>query len=199
MFGKRKVLLASFMFIRRTPQRREQFCSMEVSQFDLDNETMKDLMMICDNDMRWNSAYNMIERTLHLFDCINAFCAIKQRTTKRSRDGLSMDDDDGSIRHDSLTPAGWDTLKELYNLTKLFRDFTACIVGRATTGSCGAQWEVLLAIKLVVTEYKRFATQYTALAIHNYYGEVEEGNSDMKTNFILLFINNALVIPTRNS
>lgn len=39
-------------FIRQSPQRRERFRSMEVSQFDLDNETMKDLMVVCDNVTR---------------------------------------------------------------------------------------------------------------------------------------------------
>ena len=39
-------------FIRRTPQRREQFRSMDVSQVNIDAETMKDLMVICDNDTR---------------------------------------------------------------------------------------------------------------------------------------------------
>lgn len=39
-------------FIRRSPQRREQFRLMEVSQFDLDNETMKDLRVVCDNVTR---------------------------------------------------------------------------------------------------------------------------------------------------
>lgn len=180
-------------FIRRTPQRREQFRSMEVSQFDLDNETVQNLMVVCDNDTRWNSACNMIERALHLRHRIDAFCAVNQRTTKRSRDDLNTRDDDyRSVRHDTLTPGDWDTLKELYNLTKLFRDFIARMEGRATTGSYGALWEVLPAIELMVTEYRRFAAQYTALAIHNQYGEVEEGDSDKETNFILVCINNAL-------
>ena len=33
------------MFIRRTPQRQEQFRFMEMRQFDLDNETMKYIMV----------------------------------------------------------------------------------------------------------------------------------------------------------
>lgn len=180
-------------FIRRTPQRREQFRSMEVSQFDLANETVQNLMVVCDNDTRWNSACTMIERALHLRHRIDAFCAVNQRTTKRSRDDLNTRDDDyRSVRHDTLTPGDWDTLKELYNLTKLFRDFIARMEGRATTGSYGALWEVLPAIELMVTEYRRFAAQYTALAIHNQYGAVEEGDSDKETNFILVCNNNAL-------
>lgn len=37
-------------FICCTPQRREQFYSIDVSQFNLDNEIIKDLMVICDNN-----------------------------------------------------------------------------------------------------------------------------------------------------
>lgn len=159
-------------FICRTPQRREQFRSMEVSQFDLDNETMKYLMVVCDNDTRWNSACNMIERALQLRHHIDAFCAVNQRTTKRHKED-SSDDDDGSVRQDKLTPGDWDTLKESYTLTKPFRDFTARMKGRAITGSYGALWEVLPAIELMVSECKKFAAQYSALALHNLYREVE--------------------------
>ena len=44
----------------------------------------------------------------------------------------------------------------------------------------------------MVSEYKRFATQYLALALHNQYGEVEGEVSNMKSNYILLYINNVL-------
>ena len=44
----------------------------------------------------------------------------------------------------------------------------------------------------MVSEYKRFATQYSALALHNQYSEVEGEASDMESNYILLCINNAL-------
>lgn len=66
-------------FIRQTSQRRERFHMMDVSQFDLDNETMKDLIIVCNNDTRWNSACNMIEQALlQLCHRIDAFCAINQ-------------------------------------------------------------------------------------------------------------------------
>lgn len=174
-------------FIRRSPQRREQFRSMEVSQFDLDNESMKDLMVVCDNDTRWNSACNMIERALQLRHRIDAFCAVNQRSIKRRED--SVDDDDGSVRRDTLTPGDWDTLKELFDLTKPFRDFTARMEGRATTGTYGALWEVLPAIHKIVEEYERHAAHYTALALSNQY---MEDAGDMEVNYILISISNAL-------
>ena len=181
------VLPTIVTFIRLTPQRREQFRMMNVSQFDLDNETMKDLMVVCDNDTPWNSACNMIERALQLRHQIDAFCAVNQRSTKRNRDD-NDDDDDGSVCRDTLTPGDWDTLKELYALTKPFREFIARMEGRATKGSYGALWEVLPAIELLVSEYKDFAARYTALALSQE-GEVD---SEMEYSHILLCISNAL-------
>lgn len=86
----------------------------------------------------------------------------------------------------------WDILKELYNLTRPFRDFNARMKGHATTSLYGALWKVLPAIELLVSEYKRFAKQYTALALSNEGSEVEGENSDMEYSHILLCINNAL-------
>lgn len=79
-------------------------------------------------------------------------------------------------------------LKELYALTKLFCQFTACMEGGATNGSYGALWEVLPAIELLVSEYKDFAARYTAFALSQE-GEVD---FDMEYSHILLCISNAL-------
>lgn len=76
---------------------------MKVSQFDLDNKTMKDLIVICNNNIQWNSISHMIERALQLCHQINTFCAINQRSTKRLRDD-SAKDNDRSVRQDILTP-----------------------------------------------------------------------------------------------
>lgn len=131
----------------------------------------------------------MIKRALELCHRIDAFCAVNQWPVKRNRD---ENDDDGSVCWDTLTPDDWDTLKELYNLTRPFQDFTACIEGHATTGLYKALWEVLPAIELLVSEYKRFAKQYTTLALSNEGSEVEKENSDMEYSHILLCINNVL-------
>lgn len=136
----------------------------------------------------------MIEWILHLCYCINTFCVINQCTTRQSRDDLNIKANNNKlICYNILTPGDWDTLKELYKLTKLFRDFIARIEDCTITGSYRALWKVFLAIKLMVMEYyKRFAIQYTALVIYNQYDEVKERYSDKKTNFILVCINNTL-------
>ena len=112
----------------------------------------------------------MIERALHLRHRIDAFCAVNQRPSKRIRE---ENDDDGSVRRDTLTPGDWETLEELYNLTKPFRDFTARMEGHALTGSYGALWEVLPAIELLVAEYKKHDLHYTALVLNNRVSEAE--------------------------
>lgn len=52
------------IFIQRLPQRWEQFSFIEVSQFDLNNGTMKDLIVVYNNNTWWNSIYNMIKQVL---------------------------------------------------------------------------------------------------------------------------------------
>ena len=48
------------------------------------------------------------------------------------------------------------------------------------------------AIELIVLEYKRFITHYIALVLNNQYGKAGKKKSDLKTSYILLYINNAL-------
>lgn len=78
-------------------------------------------------------------------------------------------------------------------MTKLFCDLTARIEGQAITGLYRALWKVLPVIELMVSEYKRFAAHYIVLVFNNKYDEAEREKSDMKTSYILLFINNTLV------
>lgn len=51
---------------------------------------------------------------------------------------------------------------------------------------------MLPAIELMVSEYKRFATHYTALVLNNQYNEAEGEESDIETSYTLLYINNVL-------
>lgn len=64
---------------------------MEMSQFDLHNETIKNLMVVCNNDMQWRLCHQ-----------INTFCAVNQRSTKRKEDFAK--DDDRSVWQDTLIP-----------------------------------------------------------------------------------------------
>lgn len=162
---------------------------MDVSQIDIDIETMKDLMVICNNNIHWNSVWNMIKCALHLCHRINAFYTVNQYLSKQI---WEKNDDDGSIYRDILTLGDWETLEELYNLTKPFRDFTARMEGHALTGSYGALWKVLPAIELLVTEYKKYDSHYTALVLNNRVLEAKREEPDMEYSYILLCVKNAL-------
>lgn len=83
-------------------------------------------------------------------------------------------------------------LKELYCLIEAFCHFTAWMEGHATTGSYDTLWEVLPALELLVSEYKRFAAHYSAGIVNSQHYEVEGEEPDMKYNYILLSVNNAL-------
>lgn len=122
---------------------------------------------------------------------IDTFCTVNQCITKQHKN-KSVEYNDGLVRRHTLTFRDWDTLKKLYDLTKSFYNFTAQIESWATTRLYKALWEVLPTIKLIVSEYKRFATHYTAMVLNNQYGKAEEEESDMETRYILLYINKAL-------
>lgn len=59
--------------------------------------------------------------------------------------------------------------------------------GHATTGSYGVPWEVLPAIELLVSEYKKYESHYSALVLNNKSSEVEgdADESDMECSYIL--------------
>lgn len=64
--------------------------------------------------------------------------------------------------------------------------------GHATTGSYGALWEVLPAIELLVSDYMKYASHYTALFLNNQYSDAEGRGSGMGYNYILLCVNSTL-------
>lgn len=97
---------------------------------------MKDLMVVCNNDTCWNSAYNIIECALQLCHQINAFCAVNQHIIKWHKKD-SLDNDDRSVCQNTWTPRDRDMFKKLYTLTKLFGNFIMRMEGHAITGLYG--------------------------------------------------------------
>ncbi len=91
----------------------------------------------------------MIKCLLELCHYMGTFCAVNQRLAKQTQD---ENDDNGSVYWNTLTLSDWDTLKELYDLIKSFRDLIIYIKSYITNGSYGALWEVMPAIELLVLE-----------------------------------------------
>lgn len=100
----------------------------------------------------------MIKRALYLYNQIDAFCAANQRLFKQIQE---ENDNDRSVCCDMLTLGNLETLEKLYNLIKLFQDFTTRIESHALTGYYKVLWKLFLAIKLLIAEYKKCDSHYT--------------------------------------
>lgn len=99
-FGKLHNLVK---YIRCTPQRREKFRAIQVE--DGLGQKSFDLMVICDDATRWNSACAMIERALELQSCITLFCEEHGQQPRNARDRES------SCHADLLGREDWQILK----------------------------------------------------------------------------------------
>lgn len=67
-----------------------------------------------------------------------------------------------------------------------------CMKSHAITGICKALWKIVLAIKLLLLEYKKFISYCIAFILSNSYLEAEREKSDEKYNYISLYFNNIL-------
>ena len=126
--------------IRRTPQRREQFLRLQTDD-QLDNDTP--LMVIQDNETRWNSKYNIAIRAMKLKDRLQLYTIRWQGT----RDGQISEED-------VLTRDDWDELKEIVEILRPFQILTLRLQGRTNTSTHGAIWEVLPSIEYLFVHLK---------------------------------------------
>lgn len=126
----------------------------------------------------------MIEWVLQLQYRMDTFSVVNQHSSRQPRDNILTTDieDNRSVRRD--------TLKELFKLTKLFRDFITWIEDRTKSRLYRAAWEVLSAIHKLAKEYKRYSAYYNILILNNLY--IEWKDRDIEINYILIFIYNAL-------
>lgn len=75
---------------------------MKVSQFDLDNKIIKDLIVIFDNNIYWNFICNKIKKALYICHYIKFFFNVCQCIIKQNKDDLSINHDDKSVCHNML-------------------------------------------------------------------------------------------------
>ena len=139
-------------FIRSTPQRREEFLAIPISD-DLNESELDKLMAIQDDATRWNSADGMMKRALKLNVRIDTYCS---QHSNRSPNG--------SLADDCLTGEDWRTLTELHEILKPFKEVTLIFEGRGSTGSYGSAWEVLPTIHHLLTKTKEKEVNYHTLA-----------------------------------
>src|SRR6266536_3501473 len=118
------------VFIRRSPQRREQFTILYAEEAEAEdanfiNESEKKLVR--DNDTRSNSAYLMGKRAINLRDHIIIFLTRNREEKVDKRIDFN----------NYLTPEDWRIITETVTLLKSFYNQTKRLQSRAKEGSRG--------------------------------------------------------------
>lgn len=182
------------MYITCTGQRQQLFEKLqeiEISSLRDDDPAKKIYKLIEDQDTRWNSSYDMIERAVMLRTAIDEFMykIIKEYDdyiTKVTRNGSKALPKKHKTRPticaDHLSVDDWAILTEYLAILKPFKLATKRLEGRALdgefnywtsflvvlliilcTGRYGALWEVLPTIELLLQEIKVFVDRYSSV------------------------------------
>jgi len=113
------------IYIRKTPQRRQQFAA------GGDGCDPTELIPRRDNSTRWNSTYRMIARALFLRQAIDYF----------SFQHSLSDDKDKLLEQQLLNPIDWSILAQLADALKVFEAATIASEGHVKDARFGAMWE----------------------------------------------------------
>jgi hypothetical protein len=117
------------VFIRRSPQRMEEFKAFQNGEL---STVGHQLMVIGDNQTRWNSTFNLLKRALRLSDQVNFFVS-------RNRE----------LAEDELSEEDWLDLHDLAGILEPFENLTLALEGHAEKGVGGSIGEVLPALDLL--------------------------------------------------
>jgi hypothetical protein len=117
--GKLRNIVA---YVRGSPQRIQRF--LEIRQDK--TTTVNDLLLVSENDTRWNSSYSMLSRALQLQTVVNYFVS----TTS-------------DLNEDALSTSDWFVLKEIHAVLAPFYHATLALEGRAAQGQHGTLCEVI--------------------------------------------------------
>ena len=90
-----------------------------------------DLMVIADNQTRWNSTFLSLQRGIKLYNKISVY-SVDYRE---------------ELDEDFLLPEDWDVLRRLESYLQPFHQTTKHLEGHAAEGHHGAIWEALPAIE----------------------------------------------------
>jgi hypothetical protein len=133
--------------VRITPQRKKHFARIsnleepDYAAFELNKDTQK-LGIIQNNDTRWNSTYNMINRALKKRREIDSFITRLDDETEASK-RIPLED--------HLSNNDWLILVKTAALLKPFYTITMRLQGHAGDATHGAIWEVLPATELLLS------------------------------------------------
>jgi hypothetical protein len=161
-------------YVRGSPQRIQRFLAIRIHTTEADNEiqtaSAAELLLVAENDTRWNSTFAMIERGLKLQNNVNFFVT----TTP-------------DLHADALDAADWTVLKELIQILQPFEKATKALEGRAENGIHGTIGEVLPAL---IGLKKKLTARYDEYKSRRDHGKEEH----LKTAFKILetSVNNGL-------
>lgn len=131
-------------YIRRTPQRRYKFKAMS-SIGDPQGEVNSGLMVLGDQDTRWNSVYYSIKRAIKLQYQINLFC---DEASQLSEYPLPMED--------VLTFNDWAILTRILAILEPFEHATKKLQENNKTGNWGSIWNVVPAFEPLLSHLEEF-------------------------------------------
>ena len=103
------------------------------------------LLVLRDNTTRWNSTYVSIHRALKLESYIKIF--VKQYLAE--------------LEDNELIEDNWDILRATAKILYPFWNVTKRLEGHAKKGECGAMWEVLPAIEVLIEHLDKIKQVYT--------------------------------------
>src|SRR6266480_3781884 len=154
------------MYILGSPQRRDEFrgkvqAELEkqkdhiaaTAQPDEDAEVVmkQPLMVVQDNQTRWNSMFCMILRAFLLKDPLDFFI---KRAQEKPADASPLPKDD------ELSIDDWNTLARTRDILQPFYDQTLHLQGRANDASHGSIWEVLPSLEFLLDGLEEKSKEY---------------------------------------
>jgi hypothetical protein len=138
-------------YIRASPQRREKFLQLQLETL----QAVEAFMVRQNNDTRWNSTHDMIERALQLRGAIDQFIVAAIADQGPSTPvGERLD-------HDQLSAADWDDLETLMKLLNPFKEVTMDLQGNIRGEKMnGAVFDVLPAMDMLLQQLEVAKTAY---------------------------------------
>ena len=129
-------------FIRHSDQRNQLFKEVQrISYIAIENRTnnQQTFDLVTDNDTRWNSTHDMIERAVKLRNAIDTFIrrirSEWEEALRKARNPSNKMKDKPTILDDTLMSEDWNILSEYLDILAPLKEATARLEGRATQGN----------------------------------------------------------------